>query len=91
LFIGFFGSVLIAMVTRVTQGHSGRALAMPKAAWFAFVAIQIVATMRIGAEFASDGMRWQAFAAIGWLVALAPWVARIGWITLTPRTDGKPG
>jgi uncharacterized protein involved in response to NO len=36
-------------------------------------------------------MRWQAYAAIGWLVALAPWVARIGRIHLSPRIDGKPG
>ena len=91
LFIGFFGSVLIAMVTRVTQGHSGRALVMPKVAWYAFVAIQLVALLRIGAEFADDGIRWQAIAAVGWLLALAPWVARIGRIYLSPRQDGKPG
>ena len=79
------------MVTRVTQGHSGRALAMPKAAWFAFAAIQVVAALRIGAELARDPMQWQAIAAIGWLVALLPWVARIGRIYLSPRKDGKPG
>ena len=91
LFVGFFGSVLIAMVTRVTQGHSGRALVMPKVAWFAFVAIQVVALLRIGAELARDSMQWQAIAAIGWLVALLPWVMRIGRIYLSPRKDGKPG
>lgn len=91
LFIGFFGSVLIAMVTRVTQGHSGRPLAMPKAALFAFAAIQLVALTRIGAELANDPMRWQAIAALGWLVAFAPWVLRIGRIYLSPRVDGKPG
>lgn len=91
LFVGFFGSVLIAMVTRVTQGHSGRALVMPRVAWFAFVAIQVVALLRIGAELARDSMQWQAIAAIGWLVALLPWVTRIGRIYLSPRKDGKPG
>ena len=30
LFIGFFGSLLVAMVTRVTQGHSGRPLVLGK-------------------------------------------------------------
>jgi uncharacterized protein involved in response to NO len=91
LFIGFFGSVLVAMVTRVVQGHSGRALEMPAVAWFAFVAIQVVALMRVFAELAPDGMAWQAAAAIGWVVALAPWVARIGRILLAPRVDGKAG
>ena len=91
LFVGFFGSVLVAMVTRVTQGHSGRKLVMPKVAWFAFAAIQLVALMRIFAEVLPDNMAWQAAAAVGWLVAFAPWVARIGRIYLSPRVDGKPG
>lgn len=91
LFIGFFGSVLVAMVTRVTQGHSGRPLRMPAAAWFAFIAIQIVAVMRVVAEVAPDGMAWQMAAAIGWLLAFVPWIVRIGCIYLLPRADGKPG
>ena len=91
LFVGFFGSVLVAMVTRVTQGHSGRALVMPKAAWFAFAAIQLVAVMRVFAEVMPDGLAWQAAAAIGWVLAFLPWVARIGGIYLSPRVDGKPG
>lgn len=91
LFIGFFGSVLVAMVTRVTQGHSGRALVMPAAAWFAFAAIQLVAVLRVFAEVMADGMAWQAAAAFGWLLAFAPWVLRIGRIYLSPRKDGKPG
>ena len=91
LFVGFFGSVLIAMVTRVTQGHSGRPLVMPAAAWFAFVTIQVVAAMRVAAEILPDTMAWQALAALGWLLAFAPWVTRIGRIYLSPRADGKPG
>jgi len=91
LFIGFFGSLLIAMVTRVTQGHSGRPLVMPAVAWFAFIAIQLVALLRILAEVSADPMAWMAIAAVGWLVAFAPWVARIGRIYLSPRADGKPG
>jgi uncharacterized protein involved in response to NO len=91
LFVGFFGSVLIAMVTRVTQGHSGRALLMPTAAWFAFGAIQVVAVMRVVAEVLPDAGAWQALAACGWLLAFAPWLLRIGRIYLSPRADGKPG
>src|SRR6185295_3690809 len=39
MFIGFFGSLLVAMVTRVTHGHSGRPLALGRVAGFAFIAI----------------------------------------------------
>ena len=91
LFIGFFGSVLIAMVTRVTQGHSGQPLSMPRVAWFAFAAIQVVALMRIAAELVKDGALWQALAALGWLIALGPWVAWLGIIYLRARVDGKAG
>lgn len=91
LFVGFFGSILVAMVTRVTQGHSGRKLVMPPAATYAFLAINAVAAIRIGAELAPDPGAWQAVAAVGWLLALAPWIARIGRIYLSPRIDGRPG
>ena len=91
LFIGFFGSLLVAMVTRVTQGHSGRPLELGGAAAFAFVALQLVAVLRIVAELAPDPMAWQAAAAAGWLLAFAPWVLRSLRIYGTPRADGKPG
>ena len=91
LFVGFFGSVLVAMVTRVTQGHSGRPLVMPRVAWFAFAAIQLVTVVRIGGELARDSFAWLAIAAVGWLIAFAPWVVRLARIYLAPRADAKPG
>ncbi|HEU4991086.1 MAG TPA: NnrS family protein, partial [Luteimonas sp.] len=91
MFIGFFGSLLVAMVTRVTQGHSGRPLELGRAATFAFVALQLVALARIVAELAPDPMAWQAAAAAGWLLAFAPWVLRSLRIYATPRIDGRPG
>ena len=91
LFIGFFGSLLVAMVTRVTQGHSGRPLVFGRAATFAFVVIQLVAVMRVAAELSSDPYAWHAVAAIGWLLAFAPWVLRSLRIYTTPRIDGRPG
>ncbi|SHF12377.1 NnrS family protein [Thermomonas hydrothermalis] len=91
LFIGFFGSLLVAMVTRVTQGHSGRPLAMPAAGWFAFALLQLVAVLRIVAEALADTYAWQVMAAAGWLLAFLPWVLRSLSIYLHPRADGRPG
>jgi uncharacterized protein involved in response to NO len=91
LFIGFFGSLLVAMVTRVTQGHSGRPLVLGGVAAFAFVSVQLIAITRIAAELAPDSLGIQAIAAIGWLVAFAPWVLRSSWIYLTPRADRVVG
>jgi uncharacterized protein involved in response to NO len=91
LFIGFFGSLLVAMVTRVTQGHSGRPLQLGGVAAAAFAIVQLTAVTRIVAELVADSLAWQAFAALGWLLAFLPWVIRSAWIYLTPRADGRPG
>lgn len=91
LFIGFFGSLLVAMVTRVTQGHSGRPLQLGGLGAFAFIIIQIAALVRIGAELAPDILAWHAAAGLLWLLAFLPWVLRSLWIYLTPRADGKAG
>jgi uncharacterized protein involved in response to NO len=79
------------MVTRVTQGHSGRPLVLGKVAAFAFVVIQLVAVTRIVSELAPDALGWQAAAAVAWIVAFLPWVLRSAWIYLSPRVDGHPG
>jgi uncharacterized protein involved in response to NO len=91
LFIGFFGSLLVAMVTRVTQGHSGRPLQLGKVAGFAFIALQLCAVLRIIAEVVTDSLAWQAITAVCWLIAFLPWVVRSLWIYSTPRADGRPG
>lgn len=91
LFVGFFGTLLVAMVTRVTQGHAGRPLVMPKVATYAFVAINATALVRIVAEVMPDMLAWQVVAGLGWLLAFTPWIMRIGRIYLAPRADGRPG
>jgi uncharacterized protein involved in response to NO len=79
------------MVTRVTQGHSGRPLEMGWIAWLCFGAVQIVTLTRILAEAAADHGLWLVVAAFGWVVAFLPWVVRSLAIYATPRADGKPG
>ncbi len=91
LFIGFFGSLLVAMVTRVTQGHSGRPLVLGTTAGFAFVVVQAVAVIRVAADVLPDSLAWHAIAAVGWIVAFMPWVLRSGRIYLSVRADGQPG
>lgn len=91
LAVGMFGSLLVAMVTRVTQGHSGRPLVLGGVALFAFVTIQAVAVMRVAAEMMASPYLGFRTAALGWLLAFTPWVLRSCWIYLRPRADGKPG
>lgn len=91
LFIGFFGSVLLAMVTRLTLGHSGRALVWPRRTTWAFALIQVCAVVRIAGELGSDPLLWHLLAALLWLLALGPWVWWLARVLLRPRIGGRPG
>lgn len=91
LLIGFCGSLLIAMVTRVTYGHSGRPLAMSPLAWTAFAAMQLAAVSRIVAALQLEDGAWLIAAAGLFAAGLLPWAIRNSAIYLTPRSDGKPG
>ncbi len=91
LFIGFFGSIIIAMVTRVSQGHSGRPLELPTVAWIAFLALQPIAVGRIIGAATNDDPLWQFVVAALWVIVWLPWCWRIVRITSSPRIDNKPG
>jgi uncharacterized protein involved in response to NO len=92
--MGFFGSMLIAMVTRVTMGHSGRPLLMDRIAFACFLAVQAAAIARVLSEVAAApaAIQWLLLGSIvAWLAAFGLWGARNARIYLTPRIDGRPG
>lgn len=95
LAIGGFASLLVAMVTRVSLGHSGRPLEMDHWAWGSFVALQAAALVRIVADLV--GPAWDArtallrVAALVWAAAFVVWTTRFAPIWFRPRIDGKPG
>lgn len=91
LTIGFASSLVVAMVTRVTQGHSGRPLELPTVGKFAFAGIQVTAVARTIAAIHEENGPWLVVSAALFLFALAPWVARNVVIYLSPRKDGKAG
>ena len=90
--IGFVTSTLIAMATRVTLGHSGRALAVKAPTWYLFLGIGAVALLRIVAELAPvAAFQWlNLLAAAAWLACLVPWAAHYAPIYWRPRVDHKP-
>lgn len=89
---GYFGSMLVSMITRVTMGHSGRPLEMNKAGWRIFLLVQLAAVARVGAELLPFTGTWlTVFAAGAWFVAFAAWAIKYGAIYFQPRADGRPG
>jgi len=92
--MGFFGGMLVAMVTRVTMGHSGRPLRMDGVTLACFGLLQAGALSRVSSEIftAPAAVQWFLLGSLVlWLVAIAIWVWRVGGIYLAPRVDGKPG
>ena len=91
LTIGFASSLIIAMVTRVTQGHSGRPLVLPLVGTIGFIGMQAAALARVGAAIHAENGPWLVVSAGIFLISLLPWVLRNGAIYLAPRADGRPG
>lgn len=94
LTMGFFSSLLVSMVTRVTMGHSGRRLAMDRLTLGVFVVLQLAALARVCSELArSPGAVTVAMlgAVVLWLLAIAVWTGKYAPIYLAPRADGRPG
>jgi uncharacterized protein involved in response to NO len=92
--MGFFGGMLVAMITRVTMGHSGRPLQMDRTMLGCFIALQLGAASRVLSEVlqAPVAVQWFLLVSVGlWLAAAAVWVQRVARIYLVPRVDGKPG
>lgn len=92
LTMGFLGSVLVAMVTRVSCGHSGRVLAADDLVWGLFWGLQLATVLRLLATvWAAQASALLLAAATVWLVVLGAWGLRHGRWYGRPRVDGRPG
>ena len=92
LTMGFLGSLLIAMVTRVSCGHSGRVLVADALAWSLFLALQLATVLRLLATLwpAQERLLLLAAATL-WLLTVGAWCWRHARWYGQPRVDGKPG
>lgn len=94
--IGFLASLVVAMASRVTLGHSGRRLWMDRYTLACFLVLQAAALLRVGSELvvlASPALALPLIAAstVSWLGAMGAWSWRYGSMCLLPRIDGRPG
>ena len=92
LTMGFFGSLMFAMVTRVTAGHGGRQLLADRLTWRLFLALQTAVLVRLLVDALPSAAHWLTLLAIAlWCLALLPWALRNAAIYVRPRADGRPG
>ena len=90
--MGCLGSLMVAMVTRVSCGHGGRPLVADNFVWMLFCALQGAVLMRIAAAAPVASARvFTLCAALAWAIVLAAWASRYGSWYGRPRLDGRPG
>jgi len=91
--IGFFGSLLLAMATRVSLGHSGRPLKADRITRGLFWLVQATALVRMLPDLApgvfTHGL--MVWAGALWLLSYGVWTWRFAPLYWRPRADGKPG
>lgn len=95
LTMGYFASMVLGMITRVTLGHSGRTLAADRLTWTLFLVFQAVVTVRIVADLPGMSSVARGYlyiaAAMLWLACFALWAWHFAPIYWRPRPDGRPG
>ena len=90
--MGFAGSLLFAMATRVSVGHSGGTLVADDATWRLFLACQAAVLLRLAADALPAYQSYlMAGAALAWLGVFSVWTQRYLPLYLRPRADGRPG
>ena len=91
LSMGCLGSLLLAMVTRVACGHSGRPLVADNLMWGLFWALQLATLLRVAGALPSAPAGLLVAAALMWAGVVVVWGLRLmGWFG-SLRADGRPG
>lgn len=90
--IGAMGTLILGVMARVSLGHTGRPLALPRSASAIFALITLAAVARVGTAAAwlprSPALE---IAAAAWIAAFVHFLFLYVPILLAPRADGKPG
>ncbi|MEO8410502.1 MAG: NnrS family protein, partial [Propionivibrio sp.] len=92
LTLGFFATMLLGFVTRVSLGHSGLPLVAGRLAWTLYWLMHGIALTRVVADIVPG---WQqalyVLSSVGALLAFLLWGTRFVPLYLRPRADGKEG
>ena len=88
--MGFLGSTLIAMATRVSCGHSGRALVADDFVWRLFGVLQLAVLARVVAALMPASVALE-LSVLLWAGVCVAWGVRYGRWWGRPRIDGRPG
>jgi uncharacterized protein involved in response to NO len=89
---GAMGSMLLAVMTRVALGHTGRPLVLPGGAVFCYALVHVGALLRvIGAAYLPTPTALLVAAGSIWALAFALYLVLYASLLCSPRVDGRPG
>ena len=89
---GAMGAMVLAVMTRVALGHTGRALVLPSGAVGCYALVHLGALLRVlAAAFPAAPPALLATGGLLWAGAFALYAARYAPILWGPRVDGRPG
>ena len=93
LTVGGMGGLILAMISRVSLGHTGRPLSPPKAMTFAYIFIVLAALVRsIGPwGLPEKTLLFIDISGTFWLFAFGIFVVTYGPMLMSARKDGRPG
>ncbi|MGQ9371227.1 NnrS family protein [Azospirillum sp. ST 5-10] len=90
---GSFATMILAVMSRATLGHTGRPLTAPRATAVGFVLLTLAAVARVVAPVLPGVAYTDGLAAAGllWTAAFVLFLVDYAPILLRPRADGRPG
>ncbi|WP_372964499.1 NnrS family protein [Marinobacter sp.] len=89
---GAVGCLILGVIARVSLGHTGRPLVLPKGMVLAFIAIQLAALVRVLTAF--NVIPWHpgiGSSTLLWVFAYSMFLIRYTSVLASPRVDGREG
>lgn len=90
---GAIGVLTLGMMARVSLGHTGRPMELPRIMIVAFIAANLAALLRVGLPLVAPESHPVAMALAGsaWILAFGIFAAVYGPMLVRPRIDGRSG
>jgi uncharacterized protein involved in response to NO len=90
---GAFGTMILAVMTRATLGHTGRPLSASKLTTAAYLLVTAAVALRVLGVPLAGAHYWQtlSLALLLWASAYTLFLAVYAPMLVRPRADGRPG
>lgn len=91
--VGAFATLILAVMSRASLGHTGRPLTVSRATVAAYVLLTLAAAGRTASpllpvDWVWGALQWSGYA---WVAAFALYLVAYAPVLLAPRADGRPG